>query len=99
MRRVRDRAKLEGLFPVWRHHPFLTNSTEPAAQADITHRKHAIIETVLSDVIDGPLAHPRCRRGQNERPAQFRVCVYRVDRLLSPPKNAHYLRNSSALGD
>jgi hypothetical protein len=57
VRRVRDRAKTEELFPVWRHHPFLTNSTEPTAQADITHRQHAIIETVLSDVIDGPLAH------------------------------------------
>jgi hypothetical protein len=44
VRRVRDRAKTDELFPVWRHHPFLTNSTEPAAAADITHRRHAIIE-------------------------------------------------------
>ncbi|HEX2805417.1 MAG TPA: IS1380 family transposase, partial [Kineosporiaceae bacterium] len=57
VRRVRDRAKLDELFPVWRHHPFLTNSTEPTTQADITHRQHAIIETVFSDIIDGPLAH------------------------------------------
>ncbi len=53
VRRVRDRAKpaTEGehgeLFPVWRYHPFFTDSTEPTAQADITHRAHAIIETVL----------------------------------------------------
>jgi hypothetical protein len=57
VRRVRDRAKLDELFPVWRHHPFFTNSTEATAQADITHRQHAIIETVFSDIIDGPLAH------------------------------------------
>jgi hypothetical protein len=57
VRRVRDRAKLEELFPVWRHHPFLTNNTEPTAQADITHRRHAIIETTFADLIDGPLAH------------------------------------------
>jgi DDE family transposase len=57
VRRVRDRARTDELFPVWRYHPFFTNSTEPTAQADITHRRHAIIETVLSDVIDGPLAH------------------------------------------
>jgi len=57
VRRVRDRAKTEELFPVWRHHPFLTNSSEPTAQADITHRRHAIIETVFADLIDGPLAH------------------------------------------
>ena len=57
VRRVRDRAKLEELFPVWRHHPFLTNSLEPTAQADITHRRHAIIETTFADLIQGPLAH------------------------------------------
>jgi hypothetical protein len=57
VRRVRDRAKTDELFPVWRHHPFLTNSTGPAAAADITHRRHAIIETVFADLIDGPLAH------------------------------------------
>jgi hypothetical protein len=57
VRRVRDRARAEELFPVWRHHPFLTNSLEPTAQADITHRRHAIIETTFADLIDGPLAH------------------------------------------
>ncbi|MGH2373969.1 MAG: IS1380 family transposase [bacterium] len=57
VRRVRDRATTDELFPVWRHHPFFTNSTEPTAQADITHRRHAIIETVFADLIDGPLAH------------------------------------------
>jgi hypothetical protein len=57
VRRVRDRAQSEELFPVWRHHPFLTNNDEPAPQADITHRQHAVIETVFADLIDGPLAH------------------------------------------
>jgi hypothetical protein len=57
VRRVRDRAKQGELFPVWRHHPFLTDNTEPTAEADITHRRHAIIETVFADLIDGPLAH------------------------------------------
>jgi hypothetical protein len=57
VRRVRDRSKLAELFPVWRYHPFFTNSTEPTTTADITHRRHAIIETVFADLIDGPLAH------------------------------------------
>ena len=59
VRRVRDRVHLDDeLFPVWRHHPFLTNSTETTTvQADITHRRHAIIETVFADLIDGPIAH------------------------------------------
>jgi hypothetical protein len=57
VRRVRDRARLDELFPVWRHHPFLTDSLQPAPAADISHRRHAIIETVFADLIDGPLAH------------------------------------------
>ncbi len=57
VRRVRDQAKLDELFPVWRHHPFFTNSIEPIDVADMTHRRHAIIETVFADLINGALAH------------------------------------------
>ena len=57
VRRVRDRNHQDALFPVWRYHPFFTNNTETIADADITHRGHAVIETVFSDLIDGPLAH------------------------------------------
>jgi hypothetical protein len=57
VRRVLDANTQDPLFPVWRHHPFFSNTTEPVAQADITHRGHAICETVWSDLIDGPWAH------------------------------------------
>ena len=57
VRRVKDARHRDALFPVWRYHPFFTNSTEPLADADITHRRHAIIETIFADLIDGPLAH------------------------------------------
>ena len=57
VRRVLDANTQDPLFPVWRYHPFLTNTTEHATQADITHRAHAICETVWSDLIDGPWAH------------------------------------------
>jgi hypothetical protein len=57
VRRVRDRNHPDELFPVWRYHPFFTNSTEPVADADITHRRHAVVESVFADLIDGPLAH------------------------------------------
>jgi hypothetical protein len=57
VRRVLDRNHQDALFPVWRYHPFFTDSTEPTVEADLTHRGHAIIETVFSDLIDGPLAH------------------------------------------
>jgi hypothetical protein len=57
VRRVLDANTQDPLFPVWRHHPFFSNTTEPVADADITHRQHAICETVWSDLIDGPWAH------------------------------------------
>ncbi len=80
VRRVRDRAKLEELFPVWRHHPFFTNSEEPTAAADITHRRHAIIETVFADLIDGPLAHlPSGRFAAN---SAWAICAAITHNLL-----------------
>ncbi len=80
VRRVRDRAKTEELFPVWRHHPFLTNSTEPAPEADITHRRHAIIETVFADLIEGPMAHmPSGRFSAN---SAWAICAAITHNLL-----------------
>jgi hypothetical protein len=66
VRRVKDARYPDALFPVWRYHPFLTNTDLPTDQADITHRGHAIIENVFADLIDGPLAHmPSGRFGAN----------------------------------
>ena len=48
------------LFPSWRYHAFITNS-EPATvstvQADQYHRDHAVVEQVIAELKDGPLAH------------------------------------------
>jgi len=80
VRRVRDRAKTDELFPVWRHHPFFTNSAEPTVEADITHRRHAIIETVFADLIDGPLAHlPSGRFAAN---SAWAICAAITHNLL-----------------
>jgi hypothetical protein len=80
VRRVRDRAKQDELFPVWRYHPFFTDNTEPTAAADITHRQHAIIETVFADLIDGPLAHqPSGRFAAN---AAWAICAAITHNLL-----------------
>ena len=66
VRRVKDARFPDALFPVWRYHPFFTDTELPIEQADITHRQHAIIETVFADLIDGPLAHiPSGRFGAN----------------------------------
>ena len=37
--------------------PVCHHSELPTAEADITHRRHAIIETTFADLINGPLAH------------------------------------------
>ncbi len=57
VRRVKDACRPDALFPVWRYHPFFTNTDLPVEAADITHRQHAIIETVFAGLIDGPTAH------------------------------------------
>jgi hypothetical protein len=45
------------LFPVWRHHALFTDSPLTMLQAEADHRRHAIIEQVIADLKNGPLAH------------------------------------------
>ena len=72
VRRIKDARYPDALFPVWRYHPFITDTTDPVERADITHRRHAIIETVFADLIDGPLAHmPSGRFGANFKLGQM----------------------------
>jgi hypothetical protein len=61
VRRVRDKAKAapgQGeLFPAWRYHAVFTDSPYELVQAEEQHRGHAVIEQLLADLSDGPLAH------------------------------------------
>ena len=62
VRRVRDlnRKAAHGqdeLFCVWRYHAVFTDSPFVMLQAEAQHRDHAIVEQVLADWTDGPLAH------------------------------------------
>ena len=45
------------LFPAWRHHAVFTDSPLTLVQAEADHRRHAIIEQVIADLKNGPLAH------------------------------------------
>ena len=45
------------LFATYRHDAFITNSTLPMIEADQRHRDHALIEQVIAELKDGPLAH------------------------------------------
>lgn len=96
VRRVKDANQPEGLFPIWRYHPFFTNSTEPATDADITHRRHAIIETTFADLIDGPLAHvPSGRFGAN---SAWAICAAIAHNLLRAAATLAGARHRSARG-
>ena len=97
VRRVIDANQPEdGLFPIWRYHPFFTNSTEPATDADITHRRHAIIETTFADLIDGPLAHiPSGRFGAN---SAWAICAAIAHNLLRAAATLAGTRHRSARG-
>ena len=64
VRRVRDanpdhvEVNAQGeLFRVWRHHAIFTDSPLPMLAAEADHRKHAVVEQVIADLKNGPLAH------------------------------------------
>src|SRR5260370_13176840 len=57
VRRLKDARFVDALFPVWRYHPFPTNTDLPVAEAHITHPPHATLETVFADPIAAPPAH------------------------------------------
>jgi hypothetical protein len=44
-------------FKVYRYHAVFTDNTEPMLHAEATHRDHAIIEQVIAELKNGPLAH------------------------------------------
>jgi hypothetical protein len=45
------------LFATYRHHAFITNSALGVVEADQRHRDHALVEQVIAELKDGPLAH------------------------------------------
>jgi len=52
-----DGSEQGELFATYRHHGFITNSTLGMVEADQRHRDHAIVEQVIAELKDGPLAH------------------------------------------
>ncbi|MBR7839671.1 IS1380 family transposase [Actinospica durhamensis] len=60
VRRLNPATVPEGqgeLFAAYRHHAFHTTNPLVIDQAEPTHRQHAVIEQVFSDLEDGPLGH------------------------------------------
>ena len=52
-----DGSEQGELFATYRHHAFITNSALPVVEADQRHRDHALVEQVIAELKDGPLAH------------------------------------------
>lgn len=80
VRRVKDKNTIDALFPLWRHHAFLTDTTQSTVDADVTHRQHAIIEQVFADLINGPLAH--LPSGHFNANAAWTICAAITHNLL-----------------
>jgi len=59
VRRVPDvnPANQNPLFTVYHYHAVFTNSPLPMLAAEKAHRAHAIVEQVIADLKNGPLAH------------------------------------------
>jgi Transposase DDE domain group 1 len=60
VRRLNPRTVPAGqseMFAVYRYHAVFTDSPEPMLAAEATHRDHAIVEQVIAELKNGPLAH------------------------------------------
>jgi hypothetical protein len=59
VRRVKDMNpdNQSELFTAYRYHAVFTNSPQPMLAAERAHRGHAIVEQVIADLKNGPLAH------------------------------------------
>lgn len=94
-----DEAGAQGeLFPVWRYHAFITNTDLPAVVADRTHRRHAIIEQVIAELKNGPLAHlPSGRFTANAAWLQLVVIAFNTSRAAAIVANMPLARMRTLL--
>jgi hypothetical protein len=80
------------LFATYRYHAFVTDSTLGTVEADRHHRDHAVVEQVIAELKDGPLAHLPCLilSPRPERLADLHVCVVDtvVDAATAGPLSA-----------
>ena len=98
VRRVRHLAPpTQGeLLPVWRHHAIFTDSPLLMLAAETDHRDHAIIEQVIADLVDGPLAH--LPSGHFAANAAWLTCAGLTHNLLSAAATLASRRHGKARG-
>ena len=80
------------LFATYRHHGFVTNSTLSTIEADARHRDHAVIEQVIAELKDGPMAHlPSGKKTANSAWLIHAVMAFNLARatgVLASPRHA-----------
>ena len=71
------------LFAAHRHHAFITSSTLSTTAADERHRDHAIVEQVIAELKDGPLAHlPSGKYAANAAWLAYAVMAFNLARAM-----------------
>ncbi|QWC84035.1 IS1380 family transposase [Nocardioidaceae bacterium] len=72
------------LFATYRHHAFITNSTLSTVEADQRHRDHALVEQVIAELKDGPLAHlPSGKYAANAAWVSHAVIAFNIARATA----------------
>lgn len=100
VRRVKRLQPLAGdgteqgeLFATYRHHAFITNSTLELVEADERHRGHAVIEQVIAELKDGPLAHlPSGKYAANAAWVAHAVIAFNIARAAAVATDQHRAR-------
>ncbi len=76
------------LFATWRHHAFITNSSLGLVEADQRHRDHAVVEQVIAELKDGPLAHlPSGKYAANAAWVACTVIAFNIARAAAVAAN------------
>ncbi len=100
VRRVKRLQPLAGdgteqgeLFATYRHHAFITNSTLGLVEADQRHRDHAVIEQVIAELKNGPLAHlPSGKYAANAAWVAHAVIAFNLARAAAVATDQHRAR-------
>lgn len=88
-----DGSEQKELFASYRHHAFITNSTLSLVEADERHRDHAIIEQVIAELKEGPLAHlPSGKYAANAAWVAHAAIAFNIARASAVATNQHRAR-------
>jgi hypothetical protein len=100
VKRLNPKSVPEGqgeLFAAYRHHAFLTDNPLVIEQAEPMHRAHAVIEQVLADLNNGPLAHlPSGKFNANAAWLTLAALAYNLTRAAGTLASRFHAKATSA---